>query len=131
MASIKCIVVTPEATALEQEADFIALPLFDGELGVDVGHSPLIGRLGLGELRLKTGGNISRYYIDGGFVQIADDVVSILTEAAVPAAELNVAEEERRLAEAQEQAADSPERFEQRKRAVNQARARLRIAFRA
>ncbi len=46
----------------------------------------MIGRLGYGELRLVVKGQTQRYYVDGGFVQVADDVVSVLTNRAMPAA---------------------------------------------
>ena len=45
---LECVVVTPEETALETPATFVALPLFDGEIGIAPGHSPMIGRLGYG-----------------------------------------------------------------------------------
>ena len=71
MATIKCTVVTPEDTALEEDVSFVVVPMPDGELGVAAGHSPMIGRLGYGELRLKASdGTESRYYVDGGFVQV-------------------------------------------------------------
>ena len=72
--SLTCTVVTPEQTALETKADFVALPLFDGEIGILANHSPLIGRLGYGEMRIKSGGQTQVYYVDGGFVQVADNV---------------------------------------------------------
>jgi len=128
MAEIQCIVVTPETTALEQTADFVALPLYDGELGVAPGHSPMIGRLGYGELRLKSGGQTSRYYIDGGFVQVADDVVSLLTNRAVPVDRINVDAAKKQLTEAQKRPANTPELMEIRDRLVAQARAQLRLA---
>ena len=53
---IQCSVVTPEATLLDAPADFVALPLFDGEIGIGPDHSPFIGRLGYGELRVVEGG---------------------------------------------------------------------------
>ena len=84
--ALTCTVVTPEQTALETKADFVALPLFDGEIGIAANHSPLIGRLGYGEMRIRTAGQVSHYYVDGGFVQVADNVVSDLTTRAVPAA---------------------------------------------
>src|SRR5213596_3115871 len=99
---ITCTVVTPEQTALETKADFVALPLFDGEIGIAANHSPLIGRLGYGEMRIKSGGTISRYYVDGGFVQVADNVVAILTNRAVPAISLDAATAETQLAAARE-----------------------------
>ncbi len=48
---IQCVVVTPEKSLLDELVDFVALPLYDGELGVLPGRTPLIGRLGYGELR--------------------------------------------------------------------------------
>jgi F-type H+-transporting ATPase subunit epsilon len=79
--SLTCIVVTPEQTALEQKAEFISVPLYDGELGVLLGRAPLIGRLGKGVLRVReSNGKVSRYRVDGGFVQIQDNVVSLITE---------------------------------------------------
>src|SRR2546423_3739400 len=83
--TLQCIIVTPETTVLDTSADFVALPLFDGEAGVAPGRAPLIGRLGYGELRVRTGNQTRRYYVDGGFVQVADNVVSVLTNRALPA----------------------------------------------
>ena len=79
-------VVTPESTILEQKARFAALPLFDGEIGIAPLRSPMIGRLGYGEMRITdANGKIDSFYIDGGFVQVADNTVSILTNRAIPA----------------------------------------------
>ena len=78
---LQCTVVTPEQKALDQAADFVALPLYDGEIGIGVDHSPLIGRLGYGEMRLRQGDKTSRYYLDGGFVQVLSNQVTVLTSA--------------------------------------------------
>lgn len=130
MASLHCIVVTPEETALETPTDFVVLPLYDGEIGIAVDHSPLIGRLGYGEMRLQVANETKRYYVDGGFVQVADNVVSVLTNRVMPAEELdeNVAVEQLTLA--QTKPANSPELMEIRDRAIEQARAQQRIAQR-
>ncbi len=131
MAELNCLVVTPERTALEAKAEFIALPLYDGEIGIGQDHSPLIGRLGYGEMRLRTGGKVQRYYLDGGFVQVADNVVSVLTNRAVPAGELDEEAARRQLDAARQQVATTEETFEKRERLVSQARAMLRVAERA
>ena len=68
--SLQCVVVTPEETVLDARAEFVALPLYDGEIGIAPGHSPLIGRLGYGEMRIQSGGGTTSYYVDGGFVQV-------------------------------------------------------------
>src|SRR5262245_4834165 len=129
--AITCTVVTPEQTALEAKADFVALPLFDGEIGIAANHSPLIGRLGYGEMRIRSGGQTVAYYVDGGFVQVAENVVAVLTNRAVPANSLDAAAAETRLQTALQQPAHSPELMDIRDRKVSQARAQIRTARRA
>jgi F-type H+-transporting ATPase subunit epsilon len=127
---LRLIVVTPEETVLDAEADFVALPLYDGELGVGKGHSPLIGRLGYGELRLRTGKLTVRYYVDGGFVQVADNVISVLTNRAIPASaidELNAVEQ---LASAMGRKVSGEEELAIRDRIIKQARAQIRVSMR-
>ncbi|HKD38620.1 MAG TPA: ATP synthase F1 subunit epsilon [Pirellulales bacterium] len=126
--TLQCSVVTPEATALETAASFVALPLYDGEIGIALGHSPFIGRLGYGELRVVEAGKTHRYYVDGGFVQVADNVVSVLTNHAAPAEQLTSTAAQEALTSARARQANSPELMEIRDRAELQARAQLRLA---
>lgn len=130
MPELICTVVTPEQTALETKADFVALPLFDGEIGIMANHSPLIGRLGYGEMRIKQGTQEVSYYVDGGFVQVADNVVAVLTNRAVPAKALDTAAAEVQLQSAMQRPANTPELLEIRDRQVTQARAQIRTARR-
>ena len=129
--TLTCTVVTPEQTALETKAEFVALPLYDGELGIAPDHSPLIGRLGYGELRIKSGGTTLSYYVDGGFVQVADNVVAVLTNRAVRSKSLDVAAAEAQLEAALRRPANTPELFAIRDRAIHQARAQIRTARKA
>jgi len=128
MAQLQCIVVTPESTSLDEPAEFVALPLYDGEIGIAPGHSPMIGRLGYGELRLKAGATTRRLYVDGGFVQVADNVVSVLTPRALPAEAVDPKVAAERLAEARSRKANNEELLAARERLEQQARAQLRIA---
>ncbi|EAQ77452.1 ATP synthase F1 subunit epsilon [Blastopirellula marina] len=128
MAQLKCIVVTPEATALETTADFVALPLFDGEIGIAPSHSPMIGRLGYGEMRIVSGGTTTRYYVDGGFVQVANNEVNVLTGKAVPAQEVSKVDAEQQLQAAMKQPTSSDELLAIRDRMVDQARAQIRVS---
>jgi F-type H+-transporting ATPase subunit epsilon len=127
---LHCIVVTPERTVRDEEADFVALTLFDGEIGIAPGHTPLVGRLGYGEMRITRAGNIARYYVEGGFVEVADDVVSVLTQRAVPPQELDPSVAEEQLREAAAKPATSPELMALRDRLLAQGRAQLRVARR-
>src|SRR5262245_46261462 len=86
---LQVVVVSPERALLDTTADFVALPLYDGEMGILPGRAPLIGRLGAGELRIKRGNETLSYYVDGGFVQVRDNVVSLLTSKAQALNEIN------------------------------------------
>src|SRR5919204_863051 len=99
--SIQCVVVTPERAVVDEPAEFVALPMYDGELGVLPGRAPLIGRLGVGELRLQQHGAAKRFFVDGGFVQVRADTVSVLTNKAIPAGEIDAAVANQQLAAAQ------------------------------
>jgi F-type H+-transporting ATPase subunit epsilon len=79
MSQLQVVIVTPESTALDKQVDSVVLPLFDGEKGILANHAPMIGRLGKGKLRIKDGGSEESYQIDGGFVQVESNTVSILT----------------------------------------------------
>lgn len=125
---LQVVVVTPEQTALEQEAEFVALPLYDGEIGIAPGHSPLIGRLGYGEMRIKSAGKTLHYYIDGGFVQVVDNVVSVLTNRAVPANKLDAGNAQTQLNSAMKRPVNTPELLALRDRMIDQARAQIRVA---
>ncbi|MCE9544091.1 MAG: ATP synthase F1 subunit epsilon [Planctomycetia bacterium] len=124
-------VVTPEATVLKTPAQFVALPLYDGEIGIAPGRAPMIGRLGFGELRLREGDRTVRYYVDGGFVEVSSNFVSVLTSRAIPAEKLDPAVAEELLAAARLKPTGTPELMDLRDRQVTAARAQLRVARRA
>jgi F-type H+-transporting ATPase subunit epsilon len=126
--SLHCIVVTPEKTLLDTQAEFVAIPLYDGELGIGPGHAPMIGRLGYGELRVRRAGSVERYYVDGGFVQVADNVASILTNRAIPAAQLDAASAQLALREAIANQVAGEDAMLARERIIKQSRAQLRVA---
>ncbi len=131
MALLNCIVVTPEKTAVDSRADFIVLPLYDGEIGIAPGRAPLIGRLGFGEMRLTIGDKVTRYYLDGGFVQVVDEVVSVLTNRAILATEVDDKTAQQLLEEALKLPIDTDELEVIRDRRVAQARGQLRVGQQA
>jgi len=88
---VQCVIVTPERAVMDESVDFVALPMYDGELGVLPGRSPLIGRLGYGELRIRRGSNTRRFFVDGGFAQVRANVVTVLTPRALRAEDINSA----------------------------------------
>lgn len=126
MSGIQVVIVTPEATVLDRKAEFCALPLVDGEIGILTGHAPTIGRLGYGELRVRDGSTTLHYYVDGGFAQISDNLVSVLTSRAVPVSELREAEIRERLTAA-EHSSGSASEMALRQQTIARAKAQLRL----
>jgi F-type H+-transporting ATPase subunit epsilon len=128
MANLQVVVVTPECTAIDQQADSVTVTLMDGEAGILAGHAPMIGRLAPGELRLVSGGKPNSFYVDGGFVQVAENVVSILTGRAVPVSQIDRAAAEQLLEKTQIAASDKAELVEIKNKTIAQARAQIRLA---
>lgn len=129
-SNLRCVVVTPEETVLETEADFVSLPLFDGELGVARHHAPMIGRLGYGELRIRTSEGEKRFYVDGGFVQVADNLVSVLTNQAKLPAKLDAGDIQQEITTAIGIRTAGEEQLALRDKSLAQLRAQLRVAKR-
>lgn len=82
-AALHVVVISPEATVFEGEAESVIAPAWDGEIGILRGHAPLMALLGSGDLRVTTSrGATERFHVRGGFMQVVDDVVTILSEHA-------------------------------------------------
>ncbi|MBN8602104.1 MAG: ATP synthase F1 subunit epsilon [Planctomycetes bacterium] len=128
MSSLQCIVVSPERTEMDVTAESIVLPMYDGEFGILQGHSPVIGRLGYGCLKIrKSGQNEERYFVDAGFVQVANNVVSLLTDRLVPVSQLSQEEATRELEVANRMPSKNSEARAAKEKAVSRARAQLRL----
>lgn len=127
-SDLKLVVVTPEATVLDVAVEFVALPLYDGEIGIGRDHAPMIGRLGFGELRYRMGGESAKYYVDGGFVQVQDNTVSVLTNRSMGIDQLDATTAKAQLEEALTRSTSNPEEMAIRERLILQARAQMRLA---
>jgi len=122
-----CVVVTPEHVVLDREATFVAFPAFDGEIGILPHRAPLVAKLGAGELRVEGPQGEERLFVDGGFAQMVENRLTILTEAAHPIAALDRAATRRELQAALALPA-AEATLAARERALSRARAKLRLA---
>ena len=77
-------VISPERKLFEGPAQFVVVPAFDGEIGILRDHAPLMALLGEGAIRIETESGAHNFHVSGGFVQVVDNVVSVLSEEAVP-----------------------------------------------
>lgn len=87
--TFRCRLVTPTESLLDEQVAYASIPAWDGLFGVLPGRAPIVARLGLGELsvRFSEGGGAGgtrSYLVDGGFVQMAGDTLTILAERATP-----------------------------------------------
>ena len=124
--ALQCVVVTPEKAVLDETADYVVVPMYDGELGVAPDRLPLIGRLGFGELRLTQGNQTKHMYVDGGFVQIRGNVVTVLTSKAMDVKDIKVADAEAVLKAPPTDT--TPEAMEAHSKAEHRARVQIRLA---
>lgn len=121
-------VVTPERVVLETEARSVTLPAYDGQLGILAHRAPLLARLGAGRLTAETTSGEEVYFVDGGFAQMVDNRLTVLTEQASRPEELDRAAARRSLEEALALPASDAAAQTAKARAVASARARLHLA---
>jgi F-type H+-transporting ATPase subunit epsilon len=78
-------VISPEASVFDGEADAVVVPAFDGEVGILPNHAPLMTLLGKGTLTVKHAGQVRRFTVQGGFLQVVSNRVRVVAEHVTPA----------------------------------------------
>ena len=126
--TFQCSVVTPERAVLECEARFVALPAWDGEIGILRGRAPLLCKLGIGRLRIEAPDAKHVLFVDGGFAEMLGDQLTILTEDARVADELDRETATADLEAARALTVTDDASFEARQKALQRARTQLRLA---
>jgi F-type H+-transporting ATPase subunit epsilon len=86
-------VVSAEESIYSGEAEFIVLPGVMGELGIYPKHTPLITQIRAGVVRIKVPGQAEEQivYVQGGFLEVQPDVVTVLSDTAIRAHDLDEA----------------------------------------
>jgi F-type H+-transporting ATPase subunit epsilon len=74
-------VISPEAVLYQGTTESVVAPAYDGEVGILTGHAPMMALLGKGVLRLG-GQSGPKFNVDGGFLQVIDNTVRVVTEKA-------------------------------------------------
>ncbi len=99
--TIKIEVVTPEAKVFSSEVDMVTLTGVEGEMGILAGHMPLMTQLIAGEIILRRGSETLYFAVGDGFVQVTGEKVSILTDMAIAAENIDEAKAQEALQRAQ------------------------------
>jgi F-type H+-transporting ATPase subunit epsilon len=86
----RCVIVTPEQQVLDESLTQAILPAHDGLVGVLTDRAPLLVKLGQGPLRVDlAGGQTRHFYVEGGIAQMKDNRLTVLTQEATPASEID------------------------------------------
>jgi F-type H+-transporting ATPase subunit epsilon len=103
MSTIRVDVVSAEESIFEGEAEFVALPGEQGELGIYPRHTPLITRIKPGTVRIKIAGQAEEevVFVNGGVLEVQPNSVTVLADTALRGSDLDEAKatEAKRLAE--------------------------------
>ena len=95
-------IVSPEKLLLSRPVDMVVIPASEGDMGVLEGHAPTIVMLRGGIVAIYEGETVTdRMFVAGGFAEVTPERCTVLANEVMPVAELNRAEGERRLAEAE------------------------------
>lgn len=134
--SFHCTIVTPTEKLLDGELTYANVPGWDGLFGVLPGRAPLLAKLGLGELKVThaaeggAAGGERSFLVDGGFVKMAGNSLTILAERAIPAEQISLTDAQAELAEAEARTVpdDAPDAAAQQTNVRrDRARARLKV----
>src|SRR5215218_285357 len=99
--AFQCVIVTPEQQLMDEPIQQAIVPAHDGLIGILTDRAPLLVRLGLGPLRIDLAGGQTRHFlIEGGVAQMKDNRLTILTDRAVPATEIDAETARAEFAEA-------------------------------
>ena len=129
---LQLVFVTPERAIAHDEVDEVELPLADGYAGILPGHAPLLSTLQIGEMWYRKGSERTHAFMEGGFVEVLGDRVSILAQVAEKAEDIDVARAEAAKRRAEETLARPVADFdaERARIALIRAIARLQAASR-
>ena len=127
--TLRCTIVTPEREVLDEQVSYASIPAYDGQVGIAHNRAPLLAKLGYGPLRLTLASGGERVlFVGGGFAQVKNNELSVLTDEATPADEIDRGEADAALREAQAYTPHNEADAKRRDRDLDRARARARVA---
>jgi F-type H+-transporting ATPase subunit epsilon len=133
MAKLSIDVITAERVVFsDTDIDVVVAPGAEGELGILPSHAPLITTLLPGEIRLRKAGEETSLTVTGGFLEVRDNRVVVLAEAAERAEEIDIAraEEARQRAQQRLVSREATVDLAKAEAALRRSLARLKVAER-
>ena len=84
-------IITPEKVVYKDEVEEIVVPTINGEIAILPNHVGLLTQVTPGELIIKKGSSQQYLAITGGFLEVADNKISILADYAIKAQDIEIA----------------------------------------
>jgi F-type H+-transporting ATPase subunit epsilon len=77
---MRVLVISPEASLYDGDADSVVVPVYDGEVGILPNHAPFMAPLGRGTMTVTKAGAPTRFRVNGGFLQVVSNTVRVVAE---------------------------------------------------
>lgn len=77
---MRVLVISPEASLYDGDADSVVVPVYDGEVGILPNHAPFMAPLGRGTMTVTRAGAPTRFRVNGGFLQVVSNTVRVVAE---------------------------------------------------
>ena len=126
--SFHCSVITPERAVLDCDATFVTMPAHDGEIGILDRRSPLVCKLGVGTLRIESGGEKHVMLIEQGFAQVVGNRLTILTQKARKPEEIDTESAKQVLTEAAAMVITDEASVDARGNAIKSAKLQIKLS---
>ncbi|MFI4917191.1 MAG: ATP synthase F1 subunit epsilon [Phycisphaerales bacterium JB060] len=102
MSTLTCKLITPDGVLSDGPVQYASIPAHDGQFGVMPGRAPIVAKLGLGLLTLRTSERLEQVFlVEDGFVQVSNDTIRVLASSAKAPADLSEQDAKAELAEAE------------------------------
>jgi F-type H+-transporting ATPase subunit epsilon len=125
----RVVIVAPEQQVLDESATQAILPAHDGLVGILTDRAPLLVKLGQGPLRIDlANGQARHFYVEGGIAQMKDNRLTVLTNEATPANEIDAEAARAEYAEAVTRRITDQHSYDDREKQLARARAKQQLA---
>ena len=126
-STLHCSVITPERQVVSADVESVIMPAHDGLIGVLRDRAPLLCELSVGVLTLSGSAGRSEYFVDGGFAQVLENEVTVLTPRALAPQEINRESARKALEDAHQLKITDDASFVARTNALARAQAQLKL----
>ena len=130
-------VITPERIVLDEVVDTVVVPATDGLTGILPKHARMVVALDAGDLKYRGGGAEQHLFVAGGFAEVANDTVRVITEASERPTDIDVeraqqaAERARERLHERQRGGDEPIDVLRAEASLRRAMVRLRLSKRS